>query len=271
MSEVIDNVLLVKVGTDVLRIKHDDGTEELDDASFARIGQQIRDLYPVGVITSAGITAGLEQTKGIRPNKENDIKELQALASIGAPLLFERWRRQAFNGKIIGGLLLTRSELDTKKPEQVQALRTIHTIMSNGWIPVINENDAITHEEIAFGDNDILAAELAVQMAYSALFGSVRLILLSSVDGLYGNGVDSKSVIPVIPYGQIPNYEHLIQDTDSKISSGGMTSKFRAAKVVTPKGIEMWIANGRTENAIQRALEGEIGTHFVAKPKDNVE
>lgn len=267
MSEKIDNVLLVKVGTDVLSIKHDDGTESLNDRSFVRIGQQIRGLDAVGVVTSAGITAGLELSGGVRPSKEQGIgiEELQALASIGVSPLFEKWRRLALDGRIMGGLLLTRSELGIDKPEGSQTLRTIHNMISKAWVPVINENDAIAHEEITFGDNDILAAELAAQMAYSALFGSVRLVLLSSVHGLYKDPKNNKSVIRVVPYGQIPDYEGLINDGDMKVSNGGMTSKFRAAKIATENGVPMWIANGYTNNAIQKTLDGQIGTHFMAK------
>lgn len=277
MGEAIEDTLIVKVGTDVLTThRHKDGKgawrEELDVKSFERIGAQIVQLGEVVVVTSAGITAGMiEAGTTERPNEDSDMPGLQALASIGLLPLIERWN-QAIRGRTVGTLLLTRTELDLQT-ERKQALETIYALMAADAVPIINENDAIATQEIRFGDNDILAAILSARIrAFPEMFQSVRLVLLSSVDGVYTDPyLPTPQVIPEIKFEEIDQYQHLARGTDSKNSKGGMASKFVAARLAGQNGVDMWIANGRAENAIQRALNGEIGTHFVAKASTNVE
>ncbi len=265
MENVIDNVLLVKVGTNTLTEKCRDGSERLDIRSFARISKQIINLQKGGmniaIISSAAITAGMVAT-GLkkRPSKEQDMVNLQRLASIGWRPVLNAWDRE-LQTLTVGELLLTHAELDLNS-ERSEVLQVTHELMKQGDIVIANENDAISHIEIAFGDNDKLAATFAAKIGQSALFGSnIRLVLLSDIDGVYADINDRNSVINTIY--DIDAYDHCVRDTDKEGGTGGMLTKFDAARIAMSAGVEMWIANGRTENAIARALSGEIGTRFA--------
>lgn len=270
MHEVIDNVLVLKVGTNTLMERQDDGSERLDMASFERIGKQVLALQEQGqhvvIVSSAAITAGMvEVGLSERPQKDTEMSELQRLASIGWRHVLNAWGA-ALGQNHIGELLLTRRELELEA-ERDEVLRVTHTLLKHGDIPVANENGAIAHQEIAFGDNDTLAAWFAAQLGYASLFGSnIRLMLLSDIDGVYADVHDPRSVIRRID--DIDAYQHVAGDAKHQNGTGGMTTKFAAARIAIPAGVGLWVANGRAENAIERALAGEIGTHFVAAASD---
>ncbi len=129
-------------------------------------------------------------------------------------------------------------------------------------MPIANENDAITHAEIAFGDNDTLAATYAAQIGASALFGKhIYLILLSDVYGVYRDKGDESTVIQTID--DIDEYQHLAGGSDSDNARGGMVTKFAAARIATKAGIPMRIVHGRARYPIQQALYSGSGTEFV--------
>jgi glutamate 5-kinase len=196
-----------------------------------------------------------------RPSKETHMHELQRLASIGWRQILNAWDA-ALGQKTIGELLLTQKELGLKH-EREEVLRVTHALLSHDDIAVANENDAITHEEIAFGDNDTLAAAFAAKLRHSSLFGNnVRLVLLSDIDGVYADVGEASSVISTIE--NITAHEHLAQGAINSSGTGGMITKFTAARIANENGIDMWIANGRVEDAIERTLKGELGTRFLA-------
>jgi len=270
MSELnsIDNIAVVKVGTSVLADTYPDGRQELLPESFRRIGKSILSLEACGVhvvlVTSAAITAGMAEvglTK--RPDKATEIPELQRLSSIGWRALLNEWDA-ALPGRTTGSLQLTRNELDLVSPRE-EALQTIYTLLSHGETPIINENDAITNDEIAFGDNDRLAATVANRMGHSALFGTnIRVVLLSDVHGVYVDREDPSTRIHTIAH--IPNYEHLAGGIGSANATGGMASKFEAARIATKAGLTMYIAHGRTDGILQDVLSGNdrtSGTEFL--------
>ncbi len=266
MEKIIDNVLVIKIGTNTLIEKQTDGSERLDINSFRRIGKQVLELQENGhnvvLVSSGAVTAGMVEV-GLksRPRKETEMSELQRLASIGWRHVLNSWS-DALGDKAIGELLLTQRELGLGS-ERTEALRVTHTLLKHRDIVVANENDAITHQEIAFGDNDTLAATFAAQIGRSSLFGNnVKLILLSDVDGVYANIDDHSSVIKIID--DLSQYKHLAQDAIHHNGTGGMVTKFLAAEIAKASGIDMWIANGRADDSIRRTLSGEIGTHFVA-------
>lgn len=271
MSEAntkLDNILAAKVGTTTM-FRHEDGRELLDLDNMRHIGREIMELrelgYHVPIISSGAVTAGIEATgTPERPTGEEAMPEIQRFATIGWRRVLNAWFE--VTGVENGGILVTRRELNLKTPEHDEALRTTHTLLSHGEIPILNENDGITHGELtneSFGQNDELAAIYAAQIAGSELFGKhVCLVLLSDVDGLYKDVNDPSTLIRVIH--DLDHYKHLAGGSNSKHGRGGMKTKLEAAKIALEAGVEMWIANGRAENAIQRAIEGDIGTHVVA-------
>lgn len=270
MSELnpIDDIVVVKVGTGVLADTFPDGSQKLNSETFQSIGRSIIDLEENGtnvvLVTSAAIIAGMEVVgETERPDRETEIPELQRLSSIGWRSLLTEWHF-ALPGMVTSSLQLTKQELNLEAPERSEALRTIHTLLSHNEIPIANENDAITHDEIAFGDNDTLAAILAARIGQSALFGqNIRLVLLSDVEGVYMDKNDPGTLIRRID--NVADYRHIAGDSSSDKGTGGMRTKFDAADIVTEAGLSMRIALGRTDNAIQLALADEIGTLFLPK------
>lgn len=268
-SEQLDNVIVVKVGTTSM-FRHEAGRELLDRDSMKRIGSQVLDLrkhgFHVPLVSSGAVTAGMEATgTAVRPDGKEAMPEIQRLATIGWRRVLNAWFDAM--GVENGGLLVTRRELNLDTPEHDEALRTTHTLLSHGEIPILNENDGITHGELtnqSFGQNDELSAIYAAQIAKSVLFGKgVRLVILSDVDGVYADMDDPTSIIREINMADISSYEHLAGGPNGVHGKGGMKTKFEAAKIATAVGVEMWIANGQTENAIQLAMDGKIGTHFT--------
>lgn len=264
MEAITQDVLVVKVGTNTLIEKDNSGAERIDEASFRRIGQQIlkvqrRNIHPI-IVSSGAITAGMVGANETRNRQDLEMPELQRLASIGWRHVLNAWAT-ALEGATVGELLLTRHDLEMQD-EREEATQTIHCLLSHGDIPIINENDAISHEEIAFSDNDTLSAHVAVNIAASPLFcGAVKLLLLSDVNGVRSDVGDPNSVIPKI--GDISCHIHLAHDTPHQNGTGGMLTKFGAGKIANSHNIDMWIANGREPDVISRAINGQTGTYFA--------
>jgi glutamate 5-kinase len=234
---------------------------ELNDLTFETVGSEVaEDSGDIAIVTSAAIMAGM-QAVGLRqrPDKDTDMRELQRLSDIGRRYIENKWD-EFLPGRHVGGLPLTRRELDHPQTRE-ETLGVIERHFVRGDVPVINENDAITHEEISFGSNDILAARLAARMQQSDLFGTVRLFLLTDVNGVYRDVNNLYSRISVIE--NTDEYRHLAGGADSNYSIGGMKSKFEAADIAKKAGVDMWIyspGHGHREQAV----EGEIGTYFPA-------
>jgi glutamate 5-kinase len=264
----IDNVVVVKVGTNTM-LRHEDGREVLDHACFQRICQQVLRLrkrgYNITIVSSGAVTAGMEVAHAaVRPKGDEAMPEMQRLATIGWRRVLNAWDAALGEDVLSGEILITRRELSLDTPEHDEALRTVHALLAHGDIPILNENDAITHGELShqsFGQNDTLAAIYAAQIAGSELFGDhVRLVLLSDVDGVYEDREDPSTIIREIY--DLDQHEHLAGESAGKHGKGGMKTKFDAARIALDAGVEVWVANGQTENAIQLALDGAIGTHF---------
>lgn len=263
MEKVIDNVLVIKIGTSTL-IETVDGSEQIDTESFRRIRQQVIELQNkdthVILVSSGAITAGMVAV-GQRTRPEQ-MRELQRLASIGWRHVLNAWD-DALENRQTGGILLTGHDM-VVRGERNEVLRVTHTMLKHGDVVIVNENDVTSHEQIAFGDNDTLSATYASHIARSSLFGNrVRLVLLTDVDGLYKDAADQDSLISTVDDPR--QYRHLAGVAGSENGTGGMQTKFDAYDICYDADINMWIANGRTENAIQRALDHEIGTHFLPK------
>ena len=268
-TKKLDNVVVVKVGTTTM-FRHENGREVLDHESFKRIGQQVVKLTEQGLhmplVSSGAVTAGMEATgTAVRPTGREAMPEIQRLATNGWHHVLNAWE-SALGGRNVGGILVTKRELNLDTPEHDEALQTTYTQLCHGDIPILNENDAITHAELShqsFGQNDTLAAIYAAQIGRSELFGSnIRLILLSDVDGVFEDINNPASLIREIT--DLNKYRALAGESTSAHAKGGMKTKFDAANIALTEGIDMWVANGRTENAIELALAGEIGTHFAA-------
>lgn len=260
MKEIIEDVLVVKVGTNTLVEKLDDGSERLDSESFRLIGRQVLALRERGtqiiLITSGAINAGSIATAESRHGAS--MTELQRLAAVGWRHILNAWA-DALEGATTSSVLLTQHELSLAN-ERTELLAVTHTMLSRGDIVIANENDVIAHEEIAFGDNDTLGATYAAHLGRSALFGKVGYVILSDVHGVYEDKNDASTLIRVID--DIDSHEHLAGGAGSANGTGGMKTKFMAGRIARAASVNMWIVHGRSDNAIGGAVTDVLGTAF---------
>ena len=196
---------------------------------------------------------------GIR-RRPAHLPELQACAAVGQGRLTavydQCFRRHGYHAAQI---LLTRDDFNDRS-RYLNASNTVHAILDYGAVPVINENDTISVEEIGFGENDGLAALVA------NLVSADMLILLTVVDGLYENPdapVESRRVIPLVPK-VTDEIRALANGSRSRGGRGGMASKLEAARVATDAGALALIANALQARVLERIFDGEeLGTLFL--------
>jgi glutamate 5-kinase len=227
----------------------------LDGAFVNGIAKQVAQLrrrgLTVTLVSSGAIACGMREL-GLR-RRPTALAELQAAAAVGQQRLMDQWRRAFAPHHIpVAQILVTRHDIDHRR----QFLNLRNTLLAAhelGAIPIINENDTVSTDEITFGDNDILAASVA-----HALHADL-LVLLTVVDGLLdARGRPVRSVL------SIEQARKLVRAEKSAVGKGGMNSKLIAARMVTESGQAMVVAGGRTRNVLLGLLAGEeIGTLFV--------
>jgi glutamate 5-kinase len=253
--------LVVKVGTRVLT--RDDGT--LDQPRIAQLAEELHLVLASGrqvvVVSSGAVGAGLGRL-GLK-SRPDDLAQLQAVAAVGQSLLVEAYERslQAF-GRHAAQILLTAEDLENRT-RYLNARNTIRTLLEFGAVPIINENDTVSVDElqITFGDNDRLAAIV------TNLIQAPLLVLLSDVDGLYdGDPTDPNSrVVPLVKRLDQSIFG-LVRDRATGVSRGGMARKLEAAKQATAAGENVIIAGGRTPGVLGKILAGEpVGTLVLAQ------
>lgn len=264
----LKDILVIKVGTSTLTKLDVYGNRIIDTDSFIRIGKQIIELqkenHGIILVSSAAISGGMAQVgMTTRPDKNSAMPELQRLASIGWRHILNTWA-DALPNLTIGELLLTKREIESDREGGGELMHVIRTLLAHGDIAIVNENDAITHSEIAFGDNDTLAAHIAAKINTSALFDcEVKLLLLTDVNGVYRDRTDSASIIKTID--NITSCRYLAANTESVMGTGGMETKFIAADIATKTGVRTWVGNGRRSNTINEMLLHTSGTYFEPK------
>ena len=248
--------IVVKLGTNLLTTG--DGTmEEPRVRSFCEQIAKLREKGIQVILVSSG-AVGLGMGKLGLEKRPKAIDMLQACAAVGQSTLTQTWEKhfEPF-GLVVGQILLTRDDVRGRK-RHVAIKNTIETLLSEGVVPIINENDSIGAEEleIKFGDNDILSALVA------SLTKSEVLAILTTVNGLL-NLDDDGRLIPIVEK-ITKEIEALAQGTRSKISIGGMSSKIEAAKVATHSGCGVFIGAGHTENILVDLVDGKAeGTFFI--------
>ena len=213
----------------------------------------------VVIVSSGAIARGL--TALDRVARPTAIEELQAASAVGQGKLFALWDGLLAERGLHGAqVLLTSLDLATRE-HYLNARQTLATLLAWGIVPVVNENDTTATQEISLGDNDFLAAQVAI------LIGARRLVVLTDTDGLFTGDprTDESARLVTEVHGEADLEPLTIGHAAGPQGTGGMRSKVVAAQMAAAGGIETVICAGRRPAALQRALAGEIeGTRFVA-------
>ena len=264
MQDILNDVasahrIVIKVGTSTLTYK----TGKLNLKLIDRMAMIISDLRNQGkevVLVSSGAIGVAVGKLGLK-EKPTETKQKQAIAAVGQcelMYLYDKMFSQYNN--TVAQVLLTRDDIAVpKRKRNIQ--NTMAALLDMGIIPIVNENDTVSFDEIEIGDNDTLSAMVADSLDADLL------ILFSDIDGLYSedphNNPDAKLLDTVY---NIDEVRMLAGGTASKQGTGGMITKIDAAQIATSAGIHMIIANGNNMDSIYDILSGKsVGTLFVSK------
>jgi glutamate 5-kinase len=250
--------LIIKIGTSTLT----GGGNYLRRGKLEDLAQQLVVLkakYDI-IIVSSGAVAAAKQTIKWAGGTTDTLAHKQALAAIGQPFLMQRYREVFSDFNLnIAQCLLTYYDVNNET-SKLNILNTINVLLQNDYIPIINENDTVAVEEIKFGDNDKLAALVAV------LVNANLVILASDIDGLYDSDPkENPNATLVSTVNNIKDVQNMVGNKLSSQGTGGMQSKLIAAELCMQHNIPIWIINGQKENFIINAMEGKLPfTKFVS-------
>lgn len=270
-KQIIQNLrrVVIKIGSSV--ISHDDKEKSilvrgLNPETVKKLAARIKEIVDSGLevvlVSSGAIMAGRERLNFNRSHLT--IPEKQACAAIGQSFLMRTYEKQFEKYSLqVAQILLGHDDLENRK-RYLNAKNTIDTLLAQKVIPVINENDTVSVDEIKIGDNDTLSATVA------CLVDAQLLIILSDVDGLFtrdpAKPVRKADSIPML----IPLVDHVTPDLEktagkssNRLTVGGMYTKVLAAKKTMSFGIPALVVNGMDLNILDRIFAGEpAGTLF---------
>jgi glutamate 5-kinase len=249
--------IVIKLGSSIVA----DERGEVREDVLSGVAEQTAELRATGrevvLVTSGAIARGMRlMDLGVRPRA---VDELQAASAVGQGKLYRVFDELlTARGLKSAQVLLTFFDISARS-HYLNARQTLRKLLDWGVVPVINENDTTTTDEISFGDNDFLAAQLAI------LLDAERLLLLTDTDGLYT--ADPRRDPSAELIGEVADFERLgelqIGVSTSPLGSGGMRSKVVAAEMATAAGIPATILNGTRAGAVARAVAGAAeGTSF---------
>jgi len=252
--------VVVKVGTSTI-------TRETGASNLARMEEIVREIVGLKdegremvLVTSGAIAAGMNRMGlSVRPK---GVPERQALAAVGQGVLMHLYETMfASYGQTAGQVLLTK-ENSLRHNQYTNSRNALLALLDMGVVPVVNENDAVSVDELKIGDNDTLSATVA------SLVDADALIILSDVDGLFTanpqENPDAKLISEV--HEITPEIEGLAGGAGTAGGTGGMVTKLAAAKIAMSAGVTMVIARGDRIGVMREVLSGEpVGTVFHAR------
>ncbi|UWP90226.1 glutamate 5-kinase [Aliiroseovarius crassostreae] len=251
--------IVVKIGSALLV---DAQTGALKSDWLASLAEDVAWLKGRGadvVLVSSGSIALGRGVLGLTPGTLS-LEQAQAAAAVGQIRLARAYEQAlAHHGATTAQVLVTLEDSADRR-RYLNSRATLETLLSLGAVPIVNENDTVATDEIRFGDNDRLAAQVAVTI------GADHLVLLSDVDGLYtGNPrVDASATRFDVIDEITPEIEAMAGDAGTGLSKGGMKTKVMAAKTATGAGCAMTITEGSRFNPLKTLEEGAPSTLFVA-------
>ncbi len=255
--------IAVKIGSNVLT--RPDGT--LDITRMSALVDQIAFLHKKGievVIVSSGAVASGRSIMGIS-KKMDVVDQRQLFSAVGqAKLINHYWDLFRDHGITVGQVLTMKENFSSRR-HYLNQRNCMQVMLDNHVIPIVNENDTVSVSELMFTDNDELSGLIASMMDMEAL------IILSNIDGIF-NGSPSNpasKVIREVNKGQ--DISDFIQTTKSTFGRGGMGTKTTIARKIADQGIDVFIANGKTDNILLKLLdvkENVVCTRFVASSEE---
>jgi glutamate 5-kinase len=252
--------LVVKLGSSIVAGEHGEVRRDVLGRICDELAQLHRAGREVAIVTSGAIARGMGLMRlSLRPRA---MEELQAASAIGQGKLYQVYDELLRErGVPTAQVLLTFFDMSART-HYLNARQTLRKLLDWRMVPVINENDTTATDEISFGDNDFLAAQVAI------LIGAQLLLLLTDAEGLFTADPNAEPDAALVP--EVTEFEALedlrIGHATSPLGSGGMRSKVVAAEMATAAGIPTVIASGLEPGAILAAATGEaVGTRFAAR------
>lgn len=269
MNNVYDRIknarrIVVKVGTSTLTYD----TGKLNLSRMDRLAMILSDLHNQGkeiILVSSG-AIGVAVGKLGLDKKPTETKYKQAVAAVGqCELMFLYDKLFSEYNNTVAQILLTKDDVTGLKRRQ-NTQNTFNALLDMGIIPIVNENDTISVEEIEFGDNDTLSAIVA------EFIEADLLVLFSDIDGFYDSDPHRNKDARLIKCVEdISSVRSLAGGVGSNRGTGGMITKLDAAEIATKSGIDMIITNGDNIDGLYDILQGKsVGTLFVAKNKESL-
>ena len=249
--------LVVKLGSSI--VAADDGELRADvlDSICAQVAALKRSGEQVVMVTSGAIARGM-RVMGL-PARPTRMDELQAASAVGQGDLFRAYEsRLAGEGIRAAQVLLTLSDV-SERAHYLNARQTLIRLLAWDVVPVINENDTTSTDEITFGDNDFLAALVAV------LLRARLLVLLTNTDGVYtADPRSDPAAVLVTAIHDTRDFDQIAVGEASRFGRGGMLSKIASARIASESGVPVVICNGIRDGSLAAAVGGEeIGTRFA--------
>ena len=259
MRNIKANKIVIKIGTNTITNKY--GVLDLNVMqNLVTQISKIKNKRNIIIITSGAIGAGMQEL-GLK-EKPKDVVSQQVCAAVGQSILMANYHALFERYKIkIAQILLSYSDFSNKRT-YLNLRNSLDRLLELGVIPIINENDPISIDEIgpSFGDNDNLSALISSKIRADLL------IILTNVGGLYNKNPNQAGAVLIKEVKKINKSIESISGKASQLGIGGMKTKIQAAKTATNAGASVVIANGRTENVLIKILNNEdIGTIFYPK------
>lgn len=252
--------MVVKIGSSTLTSKR--GTFRL--SPVAGLVAEICDLHAQGhrvlLVSSGAVSSGMGVLRFT--SRPTEVVDLQAAAAVGQGRLFHIYTELfAHENVVTAQVLLTAFDV-AARTQYLNARNTLNRLLDWGVVPIINENDTTATDELCFGDNDALAAQVAL------LVRADLMVLLTDTDGLYTADPRHDDAARLITRVEdVCDLECVEIGAIGPLGSGGMGSKVNSAKIATSGGVETVIARGTRPGVLRESLEGkDVGTRFVSRP-----
>lgn len=260
LSEIMkkSRKIVIKIGSNTL--SNEDGTinHDFTEELCEQVSYLMNQGKQVAIVTSGARIAGISRTD--RWSRREDMNYKQALCAIGQVELMSAYNSHfSEHGIFIGQLLLTKEDF-YDETRTLNIRNTLFTLVDEGIVPIINENDTVSVEQIKIGDNDTLAAYTA------SLWNADLLILLSDIDGIYDKNPKEYDDAKLLE--EVRNIDTMLEEIEigrsNSFGTGGIATKIEAARIVNRYGIPMILANGKNQDILMKLYNNETkATIFV--------